>query len=143
MDTTSALFASALIIIIILLVAAYIWYNFIGWTEFNATTGDQPIWKPDVAISRLRFKDCIFTVTRSDGVSQSLDVSQVLNGMVVAFKNSTLDVAEPLKLVRPLNPFSFVIAGFNDKATVSDPSIPLWNVKNGATATLSGKWRNI
>jgi hypothetical protein len=48
--------------------------------------------------------------------------------------------APALTLTRPLNPFSFVIPGFNDSATVARPDAPEWK---SATVTLTGSWKTI
>jgi hypothetical protein len=76
-------------------------------------------------VSRLRFRNCVFTVKRGDGVTKTHDVTAVLNGMAVAYKGG-YNNPQMLTLVRPLNPFSFVIPGFNDRATVADPSARPW-----------------
>jgi hypothetical protein len=137
METAAALITSTVIVIIILIIAAYVWYNYIGWSGFAYKTGDRPSWLPasGVSISRLRFKDCIFTVTRADKKVSSLDVAPVLNAMAVAYKTSTVGIPQTLTLTRPLNPFSFVIKGFNDRATVSDPRVYPWCTAPPAACT--------
>ena len=137
METGAALITSTVIVIIILIVAAYVWYNYIGWASFTYKTGDHPSWLPasGVSISRLRFKDCIFTVTRADKKVASLDVAPVLNAMAVAYKTSTSGTPQELTLTRPLNPFSFVIKGFNDRATVSNPGVYPWCTSPPAACT--------
>ena len=127
MQPAAAAIAAALIIVLILIAAAYAWYNFTGWQAFSFTTGDKPKWVPagGADISRLRFKNCTFTVVRGDGVTKPYDVTAVLNGMAVAFEGGISNPGS-LALVRPLNPFSFVIPGFNDSKTVADPTAPPW-----------------
>ena len=127
MDSTPAAIIAATITILIVIVAVYVWYNFAGWKTFTYKTGDDPSWIPSTGadISQLRFKNCMFTVKRSDGKIRSLDVSVVLNSMAVGFKGGTNNPAT-LLLTRPLNPFSFVIVGFNDRRTVTDPTVLPW-----------------
>ena len=127
MEPGPALLLSVVIILLVLVAAAYVWYNFVGWTSFSYSTGDSPSWLPagGADLSALRFKNCEFTVKRSDGVTKKLEVSPVLNSMSAGFKGG-LKNPLTLTLTRPLNPFSFVIVGFNDRATVSDPGAPPW-----------------
>jgi hypothetical protein len=95
----------------------------------------------------------------------------VLNGMAVAYRGGTNNPAM-LALIRPLNPFSFQIAGFNDRATVPDPTVAPWcsapppscqsdsgcplavpgacgpsgtcgTCVGGATVSLTGQWRSL
>jgi hypothetical protein len=115
------------IVAIIAIAAAYVWYNYTGWTSFQAATGTNLTWQPagGADVSRLRFRNCTFTVARGDGVTRSADVTAVLNGMAVAYKGGTNNPAL-LALTRPLNPFSFTIVGFNDAATVTDPGASPW-----------------
>jgi hypothetical protein len=167
-----AVLLAVIVVIVILVVAAYVWYHHTGWASFSYQTGDAPFWLPadGADLSRLRFKDVTFTVTRT-GQPTTRDVTAVLNGMAVAF---TGGVSNPpsLTLVRPLNPFSFVIPGFNDRASVPDPTAAPWcsappasctkdsdcpsavagacgpngtcfSCPGGATATLVGRWRTI
>jgi len=127
MQRASAALLATIIVIALVIVAAYVWYNYTGWAEFSNKTGDSPSWVPanGADISRLRFKDCIFTVTRGDGVSRSYDVTPALNSMAVAYRGGGGNPLS-LTLTRPLNPFSFVIPGFNDRATVADPTAAPW-----------------
>ncbi|MFA6166980.1 MAG: hypothetical protein WC700_10205 [Gemmatimonadaceae bacterium] len=118
---------AAVITLVMLIVAAFIWSRFVGWQSFTNKTGDQVSWQAagSADVSRLRFLDCTFTVVRSDGVVGSKDVTAVLNGMAVAYQDGSNNPTV-LSLDRPLNPFSFVITGFNDSATVADPTKPPW-----------------
>lgn len=146
MDSTSAAIIAAVITIVLFLCTTYIWYTFSGWTKFSYSTGDNPSWIPsnDADISLLRFHSCTFTVNRSDGVTETLDVTPVLNSMAVAFKGGIKNPAS-LTLTRPLNPFSFVIMGFNDRKTVLDPSVAPWciNCPDGTKVTLTGYVRTL
>ncbi len=127
MQGPTAALTATIIVVALLIIAAFVWYHYTGWQTFSFKTGDNPSWLPanQADISRLRFKDCVFTVNRGDGVSKTQDVTPVLNGMAVAYKGGTSNPMS-LTLTRPLNPFSFVIQGFNDSATVSDPTKPPW-----------------
>ena len=129
MDTGPALLVAAIVLFVLVISAAFIWYNFMGWTEFSYKTGESPSWQPlgGKDISRLRFKDCVFTVNRSDGKVATLNATPVLNSMAVAYKTGTTETnPTSLTLTRPLNPFSFVITNFNDKHTVPDPTASPW-----------------
>jgi hypothetical protein len=152
MEDGPALFLAAVIVIILVVGVAYAWQSFVGWTTFPAyKAGDIPKWQPTTGsdISRLRFKDCVFTVTRSDGTAATLDATPALNSMAVAYKSGMSNMPSTLELSAPLNPFSFTIVGFNDKATVADPTVAPWctvptaTCAGGATATLTGKVRTI
>lgn len=127
MQGTSAALLAAITVLALLIIAAYVWYNYTGWAAFSFKTGDAPAWTPaaQADISLLRFKDCVFTVQRGDGVAKSYDVTPALNGMAVAYRGGGANPAA-LTLTRPLNPFSFVIPGFNDRASVPDPSAAPW-----------------
>lgn len=127
MNTGAAIFLAVICTLVITIGAAYVWYNYNGgWTKFNYSTGDLPSWTPakDADISRLRFKDCIFTVTvpagdSSPSITKTANAAPALNAMALGFKGGVSNPAS-LKLVRPLNPFSFHIKGFNDKAVADD-----------------------
>lgn len=90
---------------------------YFGWTSFTFNKAQNASWSPsdNKPISKLRFKDCIFTVG-----STSEDVTSVLNNMAQAYSDSTVAKnPSSLMLDRPLNSFSFTIVGFNDSNTVS------------------------
>jgi len=127
METGAALAAAAVIVLVLVLAAAYAWYNFFGWAPFAYQAGDTPAWQPagQAGLDRLRFKGCTFTVARSDGVTRTLDATPVLNAMAAGFADGPAN-PPALSLERPLNAFSFVIAGFNDRATVANPGAPPW-----------------
>lgn len=126
MNTGLASIVALVVVLILLVMAAYVWYNYTGWKTFSYSTGDSPSWTPtDSDISSLRFKDCSFVVQRGDGKMATLDATAVLNSMAVAYAGATKKPLA-LTLVRPLNPFSFVIPGFNDRASVPDPTVAPW-----------------
>jgi hypothetical protein len=147
MKSGLALLGAVVITLIILVVAAYAWWHYTGWQTFTYSAGDSPEWRPtkEAHVSRLRFKDCAFQVQGADGVVRKVDAAPALNSMAVAYKNGARGaVPSALALVRPLNPFSFVIRGFNDRASVSDPSDPAWCGGGPCQGvTLSGKVRTI
>lgn len=92
-------------------------------------------------VSRLRFKNCVFTTTDPGGVLHTLDVTAALNSMAVAYKSGVQNVPKVLSLDRPLNAFSFRISGVNDYATVQPAAAPAdWA---NSAVTLSGKFRTI
>lgn len=139
-DLAAALGATLLLA----LVAAYVWYNFTGWQPFRFQTGSVPTWVPSggADVSRLRFKGCTFAVALAAGPPRTADVSAALNSMAVAYKGGKANPAA-LTLTGPLNPFSFVIEGFNDRATVPDPTVAPWCDGCGARAALAGQVRTI
>lgn len=141
MQDTSAAVLALVTVLALVVIAAYGWYAFTGWARFDYKSGDSPVWVParDADLSRLRFRACLFTVTRGDGVVRAYDVAAALNGMAVAFRGGSSNPAS-LTLTRPLNPFSFVIPGFNDRASVADPTAEVWR---SAAVTLAGKVRTI
>jgi len=142
--TNEALLHATALIVVLLLVIAFIWWHYSGWSEFSFANGDWPSWAPTDPkdnVSRLRFKDCVFTVQRAgDAAPTSRDVTAALNGMAVAYAGSRFFTRDnypaALTLARPLNAFSFAIPGFNDahyldadgtpRGTVKDPSAPPW-----------------
>lgn len=172
MQNMSAILLATITVMVIVIAIALMWYNFMGWTTFTNKTGDSPSWAPPAGadISKLRFKNCVFSVSRADGVIKTQNVDAVLNGMAVAYRNG-VNSPMALTLVRPLNAFSFVIPGFNDRATVSDPSGFPWcaapppactadsdcpmvvdgactngscfSCVGGATVSLTGSWRTV
>jgi len=141
---------SVVLAVVVTITILMVMYIFTGWTEFSYEQRDDPVWTPDKKsdglnsdVSRLRFyKDCMFTVVRSDGETASLDVRPNLNSMAIAYEGGTKN-PPTLMLTAPLNPFSFTIAGFNDVATVEDPAVDVWSIDSGATATLSGYYQTI
>lgn len=136
MDTPYAAAVALIAVLTLLVIMAFIWYRFFGWKPFQFAAGDSPTWTPagSADVSRLRFADAMFSVQLGDGTSRSQDVTAVLNGMAAAYSGGA---ANPtwLTLTRPLNAFSFVIPGFNDSATVPDPSRPAWCSSPPASCT--------
>jgi hypothetical protein len=128
MDTTSSVVLAAIITLVLVIAVAYAWYGFVGWSDFSYSAGDSPAWAPapGKSLARLRFKDCVFTVRRGDGKTATFEASAVLNGMAVAYASAVGAPPPVLTLDRPLNPFSFVITGFNDRASVPDPGAAPW-----------------
>jgi hypothetical protein len=80
-------------------------------------------------VASLRYKGCTFTVVDPAGATHTADVTSVLNGMAVAYRGSASKIPLSLRLDRPLNAFSFLIPGVNDRATVT-------------TADMAGTWVN-
>ncbi len=134
--------------ILVVVAVAYLRYRFFGWSTFNPDgngwqTGDVVAWTAATSgdISRLRFRDAVFTVAVG-GARHQQNVTPVLAGMAAAYDNSvTLPRnSGTLALDRPLNAFSFVIPGVNDRGTVPDNQTPEWQ---SATATLTGLVRDL
>ena len=136
MSTGVAIIVALIVIIVIFVAVAYGWYNFYGWKSFGFKTKDTVSWTSPTkrGITDLRFKKAIFTIKTPDGAVQAKDVTNVLNGMAVAYTGQAN--SGTLTLDRSLNPFSFVIKGVNDNQTVSNPSSDRWT-KTTATLTVS------
>lgn len=139
MQPGAAVILGLVIVVIVLIALAYVWYHHTGWAKFSNDNGDTVSWTSTTGagISDLRFKDVVFTLN-VNGVSHTQDVTAVLNGMAVAYKDTPN--SGTLTLDRPLNPFSFVIIGINDRDTVPDNQTPMWQ---SATATLAGYFRTV
>jgi hypothetical protein len=130
------------IIIVIIIILITLFYKFFGWTAFSYKTGDNPVWSTNSGknAGQIRFKNCIFTIATSDGKIVTRNVTSVLNGMAVAYKGKINSGINYLKLTRPINAFSFVIPGYNDVKSGTDPSYPIWKT---AKSSLTGYWRVI
>ena len=140
MDAEPAAFVSGLVVALaFLLVAAYLWYNYIGWKPFAYREGEVVTFSAGKTESAgsIRFRGATFTVTAPDGTSRSKDVTAILNGMALAYSGGAGAATSSFSLggkvcikknakglctqtgrPRPLNPFTFTIAGFNDRKTV-------------------------
>jgi hypothetical protein len=106
-------------------------------------TGVVPSWTAAGGqnISALRFKNCVFTVVDPQGQTHTADETSVLNGMAVAYRGATSAVPASLYLDRPLNAFSFKLAGVNDSATV--PTAAAAAAWAGSATALAGESRTI
>jgi len=140
MSPGEAMIVALIVIIIIFVAISYGWYNFYGWKSFEFKTRNAVSWSSSTkkGIADLRFKKVIFSIKFPDESFQSKDVTNVLNGMATAYTGQPNKGT--LTLDRPLNPFSFVIKGVNDKDTATDPSSKKWKK---TTATLVGSVRTI
>lgn len=138
-------------VVVLLVLAMYVWWRQ-GWTPFSGKLGDSMSWSAPGQLSHLRFRNCTFSVVRLDGKSAELDVTGILNSMAAAYATAPAGQALPpaLSLSAPLNAFSFVIPGFNDRATVPDPGVAPWcsappaagqTVCPGCQVTLTGEFR--
>ena len=147
MDESHFMTAS-IVAIVIAAAAAFTWYTKLGWTTFAFSGGDAASW---VALSSsntatLRFQRAIFTVTKSDGTSYTRNVSEVLNQMAAAYKDtptSSKANSGTLTLDTELNPFSFVIPGVNDRITLPTATEKEASGLNDAGATLVGQYREL
>ena len=137
MESTPALLLALLIVAAVVVIAAFVWYNNTGWAPFAYSTGATSVCWPADDMSRLRFKDAVFTLNVG-GKAYTKDVTAVLNGMAAGNKGApnngilTLDAA--------LNPFSFVVANVNTKAVVPDPTVAMWK---SAQASLEGSVKTL
>lgn len=131
---------AALLVVALLVLIAYVWYNYMGWTPFTFTSGDVdpstsqprvPSWMPEIdrSVGGLRFHTCTFYVRAAGGATVATkDVTAVLNGMAAAYEKPISGVSK-LTLAGPLNPYSF---------PMTDVAIP-----PGATAVLTGYFRSV
>ena len=164
MDSNSVLSAMVAVIVIILVFMGVtsLWYNdSSSWHSFSATsaTYDWPQWSSTSinGASALRFRNCIFTVAlaSSPPVQQTHDVTAVLNEMALQQKSPVIPTTTTIStgsgkfqpsmsLVRPLNPFSFAIPGFNDPTTLAGTDISLypWCIANCVTPNTAGGYTN-
>lgn len=119
------------VVVVLLIVAAYVWYNYTGWQKFTFEgavpynkNAPAPKWQAsggDPSAADLRFRDVVFTVVDPSGVAHRRDVTAVLNGMALAY-HSAATPPPTLALDRPLNAFSFTIPGVNDRQSVPTKS---------------------
>lgn len=136
-----------IILAIVVALTIAILYGFIlskytGWKQFSMKKGENFLMNniDSTKISNIKFRNCIFTTTGTDGSSKSLDVSSVLNGMVAAYKGNTNN-NYVFKLDDPgLSPYSFQIPGFNDKDNHPNPSVWGFDLA-GTKATLTGYYK--
>ena len=152
MESLAAHALAAVIVLVVAVAAAYVWYHAFGWTAFTfsqAAGAAAPSWTPasnasgSKGVDALRFRKAVFTVTESGGTVHTADVTAALNAMAVGFKGAASAPAA-LTLVRPLNPYSFVIPSVNDPSATYDASgNALADPLAGATATITGYYRTI
>lgn len=124
MNEALAALAAAVIVLLLVVATAWGWWHLTGWKSFSYSIGDTVSWTAAEGsdVSSLRFKNCKFTSKKTTGDSKTIDVTAVLNGMAVAYEGADstpgFSIPTTLPLVRALNPFSFIITGFNDVTTV-------------------------
>lgn len=142
MSRTQNLVMVTVAAIVISIIMTYLIYNYTGWVYFSMNKGDNfQIKNTDpTLVSKLRFKQCIFTTVGVDKTSKSYDISNVLYKMAAAYKNNK-NSSYLFKLDDPgLSPYSFQIPGFNDKD--HHPEVSNWGFDNTNTqATLSGYYK--
>lgn len=119
MNKTLSVTIALILSFIILALIVIAWWFFTGWTKFSYKIGDLPVWAAQ-DITKLRFRNCIFTVTMNNGTAQHKDVSSNLDAMAAAYVGAK-SIPPSIGLYTPLNPYSFIIDGFNDSKTVKNP----------------------
>jgi len=130
--------------VVVLLIIIYIWYTMFGWTPSTFTTGQVASWTaPSGDTSSLRFRNMIFRVRTADGKTSARNVTAIVNKMAQAFDATGGVNTGTLTLDRPLNAFSFVIAGMNDRATIKTAADKVASPLNHAPVSLIGSWRTI
>jgi len=147
-----ALIEAVIIVLVIVVLAAYAWYHMYGWTKFAYTSGNTVSWVSSTGKTEsLRFKNAKFTLYMPDGTTRVWDVSEVLNSMAIAYEGTVGAANTGTLMLRvlnssgnpepsPLNPFSFIKTGVNDTSVVSDPTASPWP---NVTVSLVGSWRTI
>ena len=138
----SQIIAVAMIAIILTIGLMYIVYTYTGWKQFTMNKGEnfQLVNIEPELISKLKFKDCVLTLSGKDGTVKTFNVESVLNTMVYAYKNNS-NKNYIFKLDDPgLSAYSFQLPGFSDKNNKLDPII--WDDKvAGTTVTLTGYYK--
>ncbi len=96
MQPGPAFVVGLLIVLVILVIAAYVWYHYTGWKSFSYDAGKTVTFSAgtdkdgnDRSAGNVRFKNCIFTLTSPvDGTTRSQDVTGTLNGMALAYSGA-------------------------------------------------------
>lgn len=126
------------ITIVMSCILVYLLHEFTGWISFEMNNNQNFMLNDNLSpnkVSRLYFKNCIYTVSLN-GIDKVQDVSSVLNNMVLAYKDNS-NPNFVFKLDDPgLSPTSFIVDGYNDKT--NHPSSE-WI--NNAKVTLVGKYK--
>jgi hypothetical protein len=117
---------SAGIVIIVLLIILYVYYYMPTWVAFSVTLNDN-LGIKSTDISKLRFKDCVFTIV--DGThTYTANVTKNLNihARYYMGKPSLSSAITTFNLAGPLNPFSFPIKDYNDSNASKSPNGTAW-----------------
>ena len=157
MGNAGALLLSLVIAIILMVLAAWVWHRRGAWVPFSFSTGQVASFARD-RHGPLAFRKCYFTVVKG-GVTTSWNVSGVLDVVAKQSQPAPADLGAlkghdstlylngvrcaqaapaPCGELQQLgmNPFSFIKAGYNDPASVTDRAA--WAA--GATVILSGEY---
>lgn len=112
-----------------------------GWVEFSLKHGENfNVTIPPKEVSNINFRDCKYSVTSTQGSTKEVDVTSILNNMVSAYKNNTIEDLK-FRLSDPgLSSYSFTIPGLSDPATLNGrTSLPAeWDTTR--KVTLIGKY---
>lgn len=124
-----------IVVVVLIIFLSYLYYYRTGWTKFKFGRGSTVQWTTILPknISQIRFKGCLFVCGQN-----TKDVTATLNNMARAHSSTTKQTT--LALDTPLNPFSFMITGVNDPATVPNPQTPAWQ---STFCSLSGSYKII
>lgn len=130
------------VIIVSIMFMSYLTYNYTGWKSFTMKKGENfQITDADPKlVSKLQFRNCIFTIKGSDGTTKTLNVASILNTMAAAYEGND-NPGYVFKLDDPgLSTYSFRIPGFNDDKNRPDASI--WGDEvAGTEATMIGNYK--
>ena len=148
MERLQATLLTIVILVLIIVIGSYVWYNYTGWKHFGYFGGDTVEFHTMTGqlTENIRFRNVKFTVTLEGDSRRTFDVTGNLNQMAKNHTGSGYGGSNyPIKLLKPLNAFSFIIPGFNEKKDITlvtknnEQVIPdKW--KN-AGVTLVGQWR--
>ena len=146
METAAAYIVALLVVLVLLVVAAFAWYHQPSkWKSFSYVGGDVVTFVTGTTpLGRLRFKGCTFTTANPANTPATWDVTGVLNGMSAAYDipvgKYELSLGGSAK--HPLNPFSFTKVGFNDITTVPTAAANnTWAAVPNSATTLTGMMR--
>lgn len=104
-------------LIIIIILMKFLIYQYTGWIKFNMKYEEnfQVLNTNPKKISKIIFTDVKYTLIANDNSIAEIDVSNILNKMIKAYKNSDNENYR-FKLADPgLNEYSFVINGISNK----------------------------
>jgi len=149
MDHVTSYVLATVVVLVLLALSAYVWYNYLNtWNTIKETGGQVVVFDALMKTPAwIRFRNCKFTTTSPQGVTKTWDVTAVLNGMAAAHPKNPTSMGSPTSLTlgggaqAPLNPFSFVLKGFNDVNTVTTAAeSATWAAVPLSSTKLTGEW---
>jgi len=143
LSKTQLIIIVVVIAIILIFLMRFAIYRYTGWKTFSMKKGEnfQIINTNDPSLSgKLKFRDCIYTISGNDNTTKKYDVTYALNALKSAYVNNT-NQNYIFKLDDPgLSVYSFQLPGFNDKT--NHPNTSNWSDFNPTTKiTLTGYYK--